>query len=162
IWDVANRKVARAVHAHDPGEAHPELGLIHSLAWSPDGACLASAGRDRIVRIWKVASDDEPLTLPPGHRPIWSVAWSPDGSRLASASTDGTIRIAEGIGKTTPLHAFNIHDSDTNALSYTGVSWSPRGGRLAFGIRPHLLIWDIAQGTPLVRIEHPGASLGFR
>src|SRR5262249_8893413 len=51
IWDVASRKVVRAVQAHDPGQAHPEFGLIHSLAWSPDVSCLASAGLDRVIRI---------------------------------------------------------------------------------------------------------------
>ena len=159
IWDVASRKVVRAVHAHDPGQANPEFGLIRNLAWSPDGACLASAGLDGIIRIWKVANDDDPLTLAPEHGPVWSVAWSSDGSRLASACTDGTIRIAEGIGKSIPLYSFNICDSETNALSPTSVAWSPRGGRLAFQTKSQLLIRDVAQGAPLVRIEHPSSFL---
>jgi len=66
---------------------------VFALAWSPDGSRLASAGRDRSIRIWDTESWSQ-LALLNGHAAyVWSLAFSPDGSRLASGSGDGTVRI---------------------------------------------------------------------
>ncbi|WP_236655647.1 WD40 repeat domain-containing protein [Streptacidiphilus carbonis] len=46
---------------------------VSGLAWHPHGSCLATASRDRSVRIWESTTDMEPLAqarsvLPATHR----------------------------------------------------------------------------------------------
>jgi WD40 repeat protein len=66
---------------------------VRCLAFSPDGMTLATAGKDRTVRVWDPASGQEVLCLT-GH-PAWvnSVAFSPDGQTLASADHQGSIKL---------------------------------------------------------------------
>ena len=65
-------------------------GRINSVAWSPDGARLVSAGDDGTVKIWGFT----PQTGRLGDRsgPRQRLAWSPKGDRLASAD-GGKVKI---------------------------------------------------------------------
>jgi WD40 repeat protein len=76
-------------------------GLVTSLAFSPDGRRLVSAGEDEAVKLWYTRTGQEALTLRGHAGVIRGVAFSPDGRLLAAAGDDGTIMIWNG----TPLDA---------------------------------------------------------
>jgi WD40 repeat protein len=60
------------------------LRMLVSIAWSPDGTKLATAG-DQTARVWD-ARDEHELPALHSQSVVWSVAWSPDGTRLVMAS----------------------------------------------------------------------------
>ena len=63
------------------------------LAFSPDGATIATTHVDGTVRVWDAESDVQRLVLPGHEGPATAVAFSPDGSMLVSSGADGIVRV---------------------------------------------------------------------
>jgi len=66
---------------------------ITALAFSPDGATLASADDDGVVRFWDSAMMEPTTTLHAGRRFVTSLAFSPKGDFLACSTFGGTVRL---------------------------------------------------------------------
>ena len=72
---------------------------INALAFSADGRTLATAGVDRCIRLWDLATAKE-LASTKGDLWLKSVAFSPDGRWLAYAGADETVRLLDLRGRT--------------------------------------------------------------
>src|SRR5437868_6162179 len=79
--------------AQTPAEFKGHTGLVYSVAFSPDGKLLATAGVDKTVRLWNPADGKEVKNLGGHKEPVYWVAFSPDGTLLASSSNDAMIKI---------------------------------------------------------------------
>ena len=87
----------RAIRVRDlsTGEEKKWAATVASgiaLAWSPDGARLASTASDTIT-IWDAAEGKELHALKGHQGPVTCVAFLPDGARLASGGADKSIRL---------------------------------------------------------------------
>jgi WD40 repeat protein len=130
---------------HKLFELNGSPGPVWSLAWSPDGSMLASAGFGQ-VKLWDAKTRKE-LGMLKGHSDdVWGVAWSPDGSKIASSGEDGTIRL------------WDAKTREGLATFETGkwtlcVTWSPDGSRLACGNSDgDLQVWDVKTGEVVHRL----------
>jgi WD40 repeat protein len=111
-------------------------GNIRSLAFSADGARLASVAQEKTVRVWSRQDGSCERTLE-GHTDlVRDVAFAPDGGRLLTNSKDGTARIwslktgeAEAV---LPGHPKGAHK----------VAWSPDGKTLVTGGMGELRFWN--------------------
>jgi WD40 repeat protein len=130
----------------------PEGGIAH-LAFSPDGALLASSGEDRVIRVWEIdralARDNVlPIAELVGHEStIGTVAWCPDGWRLASiCGADRTLRLWSV--RTTALERTWV------AGDYSQVILHPRGESLLVLGGPRLGVQVPLEG-PLQQLPIP-------
>jgi WD40 repeat protein len=132
LWDAATgRELHRPQAGGLPG-LWGHAGWIRSVAFSPNSAKLASAGDDRTVKLWDVATRRELRTLKGHTKAVWSLAFSPDGARLASASQDGTVK---------------LWDTATGAELFTLKGQTKAGGSVAFSAYGKRLAAAGADGT---------------
>jgi tetratricopeptide (TPR) repeat protein len=85
IWDAQTGAELHTLPGHN--------ALVNAVAFSPDGARLASASGEQTVKIWDVKTGQEAVTLRGYTSFVWSLAFSTDGTRLAAGCGDGTLRI---------------------------------------------------------------------
>jgi len=143
---------------------------VRSVAFSPDGNTLVTAGDDRTARLWDLTDRTAPRPLGQpltGHTgPVRSVAFSPDGNALVTAGSDGTARLWDLTDRTAPRplgQPLTGHNGPVNA-----VTFSPDGNTLATaGIDGTARLWDLTDrtapqplGEPLTGHILPLASSG--
>jgi RNA polymerase sigma factor (sigma-70 family) len=125
-------------------EGHEWAGS--ASAYSPDGKLLATAGHDRLVRVWDLATRKmrHQLKLP---APGADVVWTADGTRLAAA-TSRTV-IVWDMATETRVHEFDQGDLEQQLHLKRSLAFSPDGKRLASIDR----IWDLSSGKVICRCE---------
>ncbi len=149
IWDLAKKTPIKAV------EKAAE-NTIYSVAVSPKGDLIATAGDDKLVKFFQPA-DGKELRKAAGHTAaVYTVAFSPDGAKLASGSVDKTVRIWN-VADAKELAKLSGHPDDVYSLNF-----SKDGTRLASaGYAGNVLVWDLASSKEKFRIKLPPSTQAY-
>jgi WD40 repeat protein len=124
---------------------------VFALAFAPDGKSLATAGYDRIIRIWDVTEQgavakSPRLTLKDHSDTIHGLSFHPKGHLLASAGADRAVKVWDAA---TGKRLYTLGDPTDWVYC---VAWSPDGKHLAAGgVDKSIRVWEAdAEGGRLV------------
>jgi WD40 repeat protein len=158
VWDPGN---AGLVVSHEPRDES-----IVGLAWSPDGALLASGATRRVVtqdeeyslrpigdvHVWDPRTGEVRWNLDPSPGVLTVVRWSPDGTTVAGGGR-------RGFGEDDDPPTVWLWDARTGALRATLedldeaahgevdlLAWSPDGSNVASSGDGDVRVWDAREG----------------
>ncbi len=92
--------------------------VLYDAELSPDGMTLATAGYDRVIKLWNVSDGALLRTIDVHKGAVFDLAWHPAGKVLASASADETVklwRVQDGVR----LDTLNQPQGGMNAVLWT-------------------------------------------
>ena len=122
---------------------------ILGSAISPDGSRLASAGADRLVRVWSLPNHKRLFSLAGHDGKVLSVDFSPNGAQLASASEDKSVRVWD------PLTGRALATLPGHTASVRAVRFTQRPFVLASGSDDGTIrLWHLDELTrPAAQLE---------
>ena len=124
LFDTANGNILRSDKRED------QQSTINSVAWSPNGAQIATGSTDGNVQIWNAETLQLVRTIGADNMSIPAVAWSPDSTRIVSGSADGHTVIwdaATGEKIRTLGEETEEFGSEEPEEGIIAVAWRPNG-----------------------------------
>ena len=129
--------------ASDPDSEAWQRGpsSVRSLAWSPDGRWIASAGQRAVFRVWD-AQTGEDLIAKVLHQLSEQLAWSPDSTSVALGQYNSidfwNIATKRILFNYRPLRSFRLTD----------LAWAPDRKVIATADErnPYICVWKVDSG----------------
>jgi WD40 repeat protein len=148
VMDLATRRERMVIHHHSS---------VSSIAFSPDGRLLATAGagHDRLITVWDLESGSRRTLMENAAGPDTAVAFSANGALLATASfPEHHVRLWD-VETGRECRAFVGHERPVNALAF-----SPDGSMLATAGNDGMLgVWNVATGQRRASLNAQARSL---
>ncbi|MBV9691280.1 MAG: protein kinase [Ktedonobacteraceae bacterium] len=136
VWQATSGKTQFTYDAHS--------SWVNIVAYSPDGALIASGSHDTTVQVY-TANDGDAIYTYRGHTtPVASLAWSPDSKRIVSGDE-------QSVQAWDATNGSNRHAYSSNFNGVGGLAWSPTGQCIAAGslTGQTVQLWDVSDGSPL-------------
>lgn len=105
-----------------------QAAILNGFSISPDGARIATGGRDELVKIWDVRSGVLSKSLAGHVGPVHGVMFSPSGTRIVSWADDCTLKI----WNCTDIDESSIVVEDREVNIGARLCFSDDGQKLAF------------------------------
>ena len=130
IWNVNNHAMQQTWQASQ--------GWIRTLAFSPDGQHLASAGDDGSIHLWDWENSRIVHLLNGKGGIVYSVAFSPDGKTLASGTEDHRVHLWN-VKTGQPITTLDYHTTPVRSLAF-----GPQNNQLVSGAEDGTLtLWNL-------------------
>jgi len=109
---------------------------VRSVAWSPDGATLASGGDDSFAFVWRPDGTVQQRIAHPA--PVLSLAWSPESQRIVTCAGNQVAFFhaltGAPLARSTHRHAANV----------SSVAWTPHNQMqvVSGGMDKRAVVWE--------------------
>lgn len=149
-------------------------GGLCDVAWSLDGALLATGGDDARLRLWSAATAAPACAPLAGHTAaVLALDWSPRGSLLASGSADESVRLWDprmsAAVRVIPAHSepvaalhFNADGTLLATGSYDGLMCVsadiPRASMQRTDDLSQMMVFNMCSPLPLRLFLHPNSQ----
>jgi WD40 repeat protein len=107
---MADNRLIRTLRGHMDG--------VLTLAFSPCGKFLATAGEDHTIKLWSIPDGIEIQTIQAHEGGVRAVTFNPDGDIFASSSRDKNVKIWRTSDCST-LASTSKHESAVNCLAFS-------------------------------------------
>ena len=122
--------------------------LIQALAFSPDGAWLATAGANGMLKLWDARSGTLKARLVGHYGSVFGLDFASDSKHFVSAGSDRTVRMWN-VGVERAVAVLYGHSSHI----YT-AAFSPGGDRVVTASYDQTArIWDVRAGQPVAILQ---------
>lgn len=155
LWDLDDLSATTPRPLREFAEQH--RGAVTCAAFSPDGAYVATGGKDMDVCLWETATGTLKYRFPPAHRAeVTSLQFLPE-SRLISTARDNTLRLWQVGTK----GARSVKTMDRRSGDVTAFGASPDGRRVLFDQGKALRILSVPDGLTKGVIQNPTGANNF-